>query len=511
MKILAKTCKSITVELENTSSAYYAPEKFDVVLNGKTLRKESRNVFSVFGLAAEKSYVLEARGESVKFELPPEYALINVLSFGAKGDGKSDDTAVFCAAVACAPKGAVIYVPQGVYFIKPVFLKSDICIYLEEGATISADADRSHYPILPAVLTARDEELNLGTWQGEEADCFASVFTAYGQKNISVVGEGVINCNAQNGDWYINHRVKRGAWRPRGMFFNCCENVLIQGITVKNTPSWSIHPYFCKNVKLYDLSLENPPHMPTTDGIDPDCCDGVEIAGVNISVGDDCVAVKSGTYPFAKKYGTPCRNIVIRNCLMREGHGGVVFGSELSGGIENVSVTKCIFDGTDRGFRIKTRRGRGRIGKCDGVSFSDIKMKNVKVPFVINMYYNMGDENGHTKYVWTTEKLPVDELTPQVGSFTFTNTECTGVEYCAGAFYGLPESPIKNVTLKNVSFSYNNDCEAGFPDMREKNVAVKNLGLDFNFVESVNLENVTFKGQSGEEILSFGVGEIEKK
>ncbi len=509
MKILCLTYKSVTLELENNKTAYFAPAEFTVTLNGKAVKKTGKNVFSLFGLESGKGYTVEASGERAEFVLPAPYAEADVKLFGARGDGKHDDTDAFAAAINCMPAGSVVTVPAGIYAVGPLFLKSGITVYLEKGARLSFRTDREKYPVLSAVINCADGTLNFGTWQGEEADCFASPLYSYGQKNIAVIGEGEIDCNAADGDWYVNHRVKRGAWRPRGMFFNRCENVLVQGVTVKNTASWNIHPYFCKDVKLYGLSLQNPPEMPTTDGVDPDCCDGVEIIGADISVGDDCIAVKSCTLEAAEKYRTACKNITIRNCLMREGHGGVVFGSELSGGIENVLVERCIFDGTDRGFRIKTRRGRGRIGKCDGVNFSNVVMKNVKVPFVINMYYNMGDENGHTEYVWSTKKLPVDNRTPEVGSFCFKNVMCTGVEYAAGAFYGLPESPIKRVELERVSFTYNTDCEAGFPDMREKNEAVKNIGLDFRFTEGVRLKDVTFCGVSGEKVLTECVGETE--
>ncbi|MDE6612957.1 MAG: glycoside hydrolase family 28 protein, partial [Clostridia bacterium] len=493
MKILALTARSATFELENSVSPFFNSGNFTVTLNGITLREERRNVFSVFYLEPDKSYVIEALNEALTFVTPPESAFLNVKSFGACGDGVNDETGAFTAAISCAGENSTIFVPPGTYLLRPLFLKSGVTLWLDKGATLFGDAVRNNYPVLPANVNGN----NFGTWQGEEADCFASLITAYKQNNISIIGEGVIDCNALAGDWYENHRIMRGAWRPRGIFLNRCKNVLIQGVTVKNTPSWNIHPYFCNNVKLYDLFLQNIPSMPTTDGIDPDCCDGVEIVGVKISVGDDCIAIKSGTIESAKKYKTPCKNIVIRNCFMCEGHGGVVFGSELSGGIENVNVSRCLFNGTDRGLRIKTRRGRGRIGKCDGVTFTDIIMQNVKVPFVINMYYNMGDENGHTEYVWTTEKLPVDERTPEIGGFIFKNMDCTGVEYSAGAFYGLPEAPIKSVKFENVSFTYKENADEGFPDMREKNIEVKKQGLDLHYVETVILKNVKFIGQEG--------------
>lgn len=263
MKILALTPVSVTVELENTLSPYFSPDKFVVKLNGKTIREETKNVFSVFCLNGGVDYELEARGERVNFRLPREYVAVSVHSFGAKGDGKHDDTGAFQAAINCLPEGYYLYVPAGIYPVRPLFLKSGVCIFLERGATLFGNPDRGNYPVLPGLVSySREVEpkpgrggdrygLNLGTWQGEEDSCYASLITAYGQKNISVIGEGTVDCNALAGDWYENHRVKRGAWRPRGMFFNRCENVLVQGITVKNTPSWNIHPYFCKRVKLY--------------------------------------------------------------------------------------------------------------------------------------------------------------------------------------------------------------------------------------------------------------------
>lgn len=507
MKILAVTPRSVTAELENTRSPYFSGGEFEIILNGNPVKKERRNVFSLFSLEHDSEYRIEANGETAVFKTAEETGFYDVRRFNAYGDGSHDDTPAFTAAIHCLPYGATLYVSAGVYNVKQLFLKSGITLYLGKGAVLKGAAVRSDYPVLPACI----DGANLGTWQGEEADCFASLITAVNCENVNIIGEGVIDCNALAGDWYVNHRVKRGAWRPRGVFLNGCKNVILQGLTVKNTPSWNIHPYFCKNVKIYDCLLKNPPSMPTTDGIDPDCCDGVDIAGVDISVGDDCVALKSGSFEFAKKRKTPCKNVCVRNCLMREGHGGVVLGSELSGGIENVTVSKCIFEGTDRGLRIKTRRGRGSFGKCGDVVFSDIIMKDVKVPFVINAYYNMGDENGHTEYVWTTEKLPVDERTPKIGAFGFINMKCTGVEYGAGSFYGLPESPVESVLLKNVAFVYNPDAEAGYPDMKEKNTAVRKQGLDFCFVKSVTLDGVSFDGQDGEEVILNGVESFIKK
>jgi polygalacturonase len=510
MKLLVVTSRSATFE-RNGSSPYYSAEESAVYLNGDEVRKEKRNVFSLFNLQPDTKYEVSVDGKTLKFSTDKESALFDVKQFNAYGDGVHDDTSAFSAAIACLPAGGTLYVPAGKYFLTPIFLKSDMTLWLDKNATLVGNPERSAYPTLQGLIPSADGDINLGTWQGEEVTCFASLITAYNCKNVKVIGEGVVDCNALSGDWYKNHRVMRVAWRPRGVFLNRCKDVLLQGITVKDTPSWNIHPYFSKDVKLYDLTLINTPEMPTTDGIDPDTCDGVEIVGVNISVGDDCIAIKSGTIEQAKKYKLACKNVEVRNCLMQAGHGGVVFGSEQSGGIENVKVTKCLFDGTDRGLRIKTRRGRGRIGITDNIVFDDILMQNVKVPFVVNMYYNMGDETGHTEYVYTTEKLPVDERTPKIGNFTFKNMTCTGVGYSAGAFYGLPEAPIEGVCFENVRFTYNKQSEAGFPDMKEINTKVKNQGLYFQFVENVKLKNVIIDNPDGDGVILDGVDNFEEK
>ncbi len=508
MKILSLTSRSICLERQG-SSPYFSQEEFDIYLNGELLRRENRNVFSVFDLAPGREYTINAGDETVVFYTGQESFCLNVRHFRALGDGVHDDTAAFQAAIACCPAGGTVYVPAGKYFLKPLFLKSEMTLYLAQGAVLLGHPDRQVYPILPGILRSGDEEMNLGTWQGEEVSCFASLLTAVNCHDVAVIGQGSIDCGGRDGDWYQDHRTMRIAWRPRGVFFNRCKNVLLQGVTVGNTPSWNIHPYFCEDVKLLDLKLYNDAHMPTTDGIDPDTCENVQIIGVDISVGDDCIAIKSGTIEQAKKYRKPCRNVTIRNCRMCAGHGGVVLGSELSGGIENVTVERCLFVGTDRGLRIKTRRGRGRYGLTGNITFRDIRMEGVKVPFVVNMYYNMGDNTGHTEYVWTTQKLPVDERTPLIGAFRFENMVCTHVGYCAGAFYGLPEAPIEAISFKNVSFSYDPESEAGFPDMKEINEKVKNQGLYFQFVEKVALEDVAIHGCIGDKVICEGVGSLE--
>lgn len=157
---------------------------------------------------------------------------------------------------------------------------------------------------------------------------------------------------------------------------------------VHNSPNWTIHPVRCENVTIDNLTIVNPFDSPNTDGIDPESCRNVRITGCHIDVGDDCIAVKAGTEDALED--VPCENIAITGCTMVHGHGGVVLGSEMSGGIRRVSITGCVFDGTDRGIRIKSRRGRG--GAVEDVSVTGIVMNDVLCPLVINLMYFCGKD-----------------------------------------------------------------------------------------------------------------------
>ncbi len=510
-EILTKTSRSISIELLN-NFAYYNDKEFDVYLNGKLYYENIKtNVVSIYDLNPNTKYELKINDYEIDFVTDYESFVLNVKDFRAIGDGITDDTLAIQTAIMCASKNSTIYIPKGTYLIRPIFLKSDITLYLEKDALIVGDYNRDHYPVLPGIIKGSDGELNLGTWEGDEVECFASTITGINVSNVKIVGEGAIDCQSTLGDWYTNHRVKRIAWRPFGVYFNRCNNILMQGISVRNTPSWNIHPYFSNDLTFIDLKLENPHHMPTTDGLDPDCCSDVKIIGLYISVGDDCIAIKSGQIDLAKKHLTPSKDIEIRNCLMEHGHGGVVFGSESSAGILNVNVTRCIFHKTDRGLRIKTRRGRGRYGIIDNVNFDNIIMDHVDTPFVVNMYYNMGPVGGHEEYAWTKEKLPVDERTPYIGHFHFKNMKCINVTLAAGMFLGLPEEPIKGITLENISFEYDINATAGFPVMVEHKTEVLRHGLDFSNVDNVKIINVSFKDVLTQEIICENVLNLTKE
>lgn len=487
--------RSVTLELEN-DLPYYNDELYNVYVNDELYIEEGQvNIISIYDLLPNTNYKVDIKTKSlttsIEFTTKEEYVTLNVKRFGAKGDGISDDTPFIQTCINACPKNGRVYIPKGTYSVLPLFLKSNITIELAQDAHLIGNIDRTKYPILPGMtlLTDESDDYNLGSWEGNPLDCFASIITGIEVENVNIIGKGIIDGNAQNGDWWKDVRTKRIAWRPRGVFLVRCKNITFEGVTVCNTPSWNLHPYFSSNIRFIDMKLISPKDSPNTDGCDPESCDNVDIIGVHFSVGDDCIAIKSGKIYMGRKYKKPSSNFNIRNCSMNFGHGAVVLGSEMAGGIKNINVSKCIFNETDRGLRIKTRRGRGKDAIIDGILFENIKMINVLTPLVINMFY-FCDPDGKTEYVWSKEKLPVDDRTPYLGDFHFKNIDCTNVNVAAGAFYGLPEMPINKITIENVNFKYALNPKAGVPAMMTGLDAMSNRGLIFNNVNEVVLNNV---------------------
>lgn len=512
--VIFLSSRSLTIELDNKD--IYCTNNYSLFVNDVLYADGNNNVISIYDLMPNTEYKLTLKNadevieKTIKTEY--EYVSLNVKKFGAKGDGTTLDTAFIQGCIMACPDNGRVYFPKGEYYTGPLFLKSNITIELAEGAHLIGDIDRTHYPILPGVTFTSDEsdEYNLGSWEGNPLDCFASIITGINVSNVKIIGKGIIDGNAQNSDWWVDVRTRRIAWRPRGLFLNHCENISLQGVTVTNTPSWNLHPYFSNNLKFIDLKLINPKNSPNTDGCDPESCNNVDIIGVYFSVGDDCIAIKSGKIYMGRKYKLPSSNFNIRNCSMNFGHGAIVLGSEMSGGIKNITVSQCLFNQTDRGLRIKTRRGRGKDAVIDGIVFENIKMTEVLTPLVVNMFYYC-DPDGHTEYVYSKEKLPVDDRTPYLGKFTFKDIDCSDVNVAAGTFYGLPEQPIESIDIENVSFKYAENPVSGRPAMMDGLDPMSGKGLIFDYVNKVNIVNVTFEGLKEKEVETFDVGSISRK
>lgn len=489
---------SVTFEILN-DEIYSTKEPFGIYLNNNYVRSENKNVFSIFNLIPDTKYTLELDYNNTKitqeFITKKESVAINVRNFGAKGDGITNDTSAIQLAIYCCPKEGRVILDAGTYLVSSIFLKDDITIELKKDATLKCTTDRTKIPYLPrAVDLNNGAELLLGTWEGEKNDMFASVIFGLKVQNCNVIGEGTIDGDAQNGDWWIHHHDLRIAWRPRNVFLNQCNNIVLQGITTQNSAAWNVHPFFSNNCKFLNLNINSRKDSPNTDGLNPESCNGVDILGVNFSVGDDCIAIKSGKIEMGMKYKTPSSNITIRNCYMHDGHGGVVLGSEIGAGVKDLNVSKCFFKCTDRGLRIKTRRGRGKYSILDGITFDQIKMEGVLTPLVINSFYFCDPIDGKSEYVWSKEKLPVDDRTPYLGTFHFKDIYCTDCEVCAGFFYGLPEMPIKEVYLENVSISFKEDAKEGTPAMMSYLEPMKKENFYFNNIDRVIINNVKVIG-----------------
>lgn len=476
----------------------------------------SRVITPVYGLEPDTSYeaVLflgETEAARLSFSTKEESVTLNVKDFGAAGDGVKDDTlAIQSAIMACPPKGRVL-IPAGTYSFVCLFLKDSIDIELAEGAELSAVTDRTRFPYYPGMVERTDGQgqLNLGTWEGDPQTMFCGLITGTSVKHVNIYGKGTLNGNTSHDNWWHDCKKMVIAWRPRAVFLNHCEDISLVGITVKNSPSWTLHPYFSNHLRFLALNVLNPKDSHNTDGLDPESCNDVEIAGVHFSVGDDCIAVKSGKIYMGKTYKTPCENVMIRQCSMNDGHGSVVIGSEIGAGVKNLTIKDCCFKDTDRGLRIKTRRGRGKDSVVDQVTFENIRMDGVLTPFVVNCFY-FCDPDGKTEYVQTRKALPVDERTPEIRELVFKNIDAKNAHYAAVCAYGLPEQKIGRLSFENISVSYAKDVEPQTPAMMCDLPPMAKAGIFVRNVRELELKNVRIEGCIGNEIDAEGVDRIQK-
>lgn len=497
------TARSATIEIAD-GGKYFAKKNYELYINGEYYGTTENTITGLYGLSPDTEYTVEVRdGETVagnvSFKTDHEFVTLNVKQFGAKGDGIQDDTHFIQAAIMACPPESRVLIPAGTYRITSLFLKSNLRLELEKGAELVADTDRNRFPIFPPATPSFDEkdEYHLGTWEGNPLPMFSGIICGVGVENVVLYGEGIINGNASRENWWNNPKVMNIAFRPRLFFLAHSKNVTLQGVTFMNSPSWTLHPFFSDDLRFIGVTVKNPSDSPNTDGLDPESCKNVEILGVRFSLGDDCIAVKAGKIYMGKKYKRPCENLHVRQCLMENGHGAVTVGSEMAGGVINMMVEDCFFRHTDRGLRIKTRRGRGEDAILDGITFRNLTLDHVMTPLVINSFY-FCDPDGKTEYVQSREVYPVDDRTPVIKKLAFENMECTNCHVAAAYFDGLPEAKIEEILMKNVSVTYAEDPKCDVPAMTEGVEKSSKRGLFARNIASLKLENVSIEGQSGE-------------
>jgi polygalacturonase len=297
-----------------------------------------------------------------------------VTQFGAVGDGATDCTQAFAAAIAACNRagGGHVIVPAGQFFTGAIHLLSDVDLHLESGSTILFSQDPNAY--LPVVFTR---------WQGIELMNYSPPIYSYGQRNIAITGSGTLNGQADASHWWnwknletpdftaleamadagvpVSQRVfGAGHYLPPQMIQPfLTDTVLIQGVTIINSPFWHLNPNLCSNVTVEGVTVNSS--GPNTDGCDPESCDRVLIDGVTFNCGDDCIAIKSGRDSDGRRVGVPSTNLVVQNCTFASGHGGITLGSEMTGGVQNVYGRDLAMNSPDlqSGHRIKTNTLRG--------------------------------------------------------------------------------------------------------------------------------------------------------
>ncbi len=423
----------------------------------------------------------------------------NIKELGADTNGKNSCTEIINSAIIKAAKegGGTIYFPAGKYLTAAIKMSDNITLHLESGAELFFSDNFEEY--LPFVKIR---------YEGVFMKSFCPLIYANNCNNITIEGAGTLNGNGQQ--WWDSfnlyraekkqfgevqnpnklHSLWRGEnknflteenyqlnygqafYRPPFIQFIECNNINISGITVKNSPFWTINPVGCNDVMIHNIRVFNPEEGPNTDGINPSSCKNVRISDCYISVGDDCITIKSGKNKDGREYGKPCENITINNCIMLAGHGGVVIGSEMSGGVKNVTISNCVFNGTDNGIRLKSSRGRG--GTVEAIRVSNIVMQNIKKQaFIFNLYYDK-----------KSTQEAVSERTPIFTNIHLSNISGKEVE-SFGYISGIEEMPVSNLSFSDINLQ----SRKGFSINMAENIDFHNVEISSSEGPSLEIKN----------------------
>ncbi len=378
----------------------------------------------------------------------------DITKYGAIADGKTLCTKAFVRAIEACSKagGGRVVVPKGEFLTGAIHLKSNINLHVSEGAVLKFSTNPTDY--LPVVLCG---------WEGSYCMNYSPLIYAYGQKNIAVTGKGIIDGQASDENWWkwktlsgdkesrprllklndekvpFKKRIFGAGYylRPTMIEFYSCKNILIEGVTLKDSPFWFLHPILSTNITIEGVKTNSI--GPNTDGCDPESCSFVLIKNCVLSDGDDCIAIKSGRNNDGREINVPSSNILIKDCTMKDGHGGVSIGSEVSGGCSNVYVEDCEMNSPalDRMLRIKSNAKRGGVVK-------NIFVRNIKVGQVagaiveLNMNYDPKEARGFSFY-------------PVMKNIFIENVKSQKSKY-ALFIEGLADSKIKDVYITNCKF-----------------------------------------------------------
>jgi len=399
----------------------------------------------------------------------------DVTKYGAVGDGAKDCTGPFRDAIAAchAAGGGRVVVPEGSFLTGAIRLKSGVNLHLDvPGSVIRFSRDPRQY--LPVVFTR---------WEGVELMNYSALIYALDERNIAVTGTGTLDGQADAEHWWPwkgtkdpagpNQNAARarliemgargvpvadrvfgdgGNLRPNFIQPYRCQNVLIDGVKIRNSPMWEIHPVLCANVIVRGVDIQS--HGPNNDGCDPESCNNVLIERCSFDTGDDCIALKSGRNEDGRRVNVPVENVIVRDCVMKDGHGGVVIGSEISGGARNIFAERCRMDSPqlDRALRIKSNSVRG--GTVEHVYMRDVTIGQVAEAVVtVNFFYEEGDAGKFPPIVRDVELRNVTSRKSQYGLL----------------LRGYPHDPVTDVRVVDCTFD-----DVAKPDVLE---AVKDIVL----------------------------------
>ncbi len=423
---------------------------------------------------------------------PPNFPKRNfsILKYGAKAGGAFDNRAAINRAIDACSKagGGRVVVPAGVFLTGAIRLKSNVDLHVSKGATLKFSTDPNAY--MPVVHTR---------WEGMELMHLSPLIYAYGQTNIAITGTGTLDGQGKSFFWKWHGNPRYGGnpdvlsqrpararlyemmdknvpvaervfgpdhyLRPQFIQPYKCRNVLIEDVTIIDSPMWEVHPVLCENVTVRRIHVAS--HGPNNDGCNPESCKDVLIDNCFFDTGDDCIAIKSGRNNDGRRINVPTENIIVRNCTMKDGHGGITVGSEISGGVRNLFAHDCRLDSADLWTALRVKNNASRGGKLENFYFRNITVGQVSRAVVeIDFNYEEGAKGDHI---------------PVMRNYVVEGLKCAAGNRAVD-LQGLDNAPIYDVTIRNATFG-----------------SVKNRSVIKN-VKGMKLENVTIAGNKVESL-----------
>jgi len=491
--------------------------------------------------------------DNIEFDMPvviepefPDYS-VSIKDFGAVGDGQTLNTEAITKAInSVAEKGGGrVIIPRGVWLTGPIVLKNNIDLHAQAGALVLFSTDKDLYPLIESYYEGREDVRCQSPISGRDLENIAftgeGIYDGSGQvwrhvkrkKMTTNQWEKLLNSggvtNEKGTIWYtsegqkkayelknkgelVNYRTieecrdMKDYYRPVMLSLINCNKILLDGPVFQNSPNWCLHPLMSENITVRNIDVRNPWFSQNGDGIDIESSKNVLVYDNTFDVGDDAICIKSGKDKSGRDRGMPSENIVVKNNVVYHGHGGIVVGSEMSGGIRNLHVSNCTFIGTDVGIRFKSKRGRG--GLVENIFISNIDMTNILTNAIsFNLYYGgksvvdmIADKDQENVM---EELLPVSEETPKFRNISIKNITCRGAHQ---AIYlrGLPEMNLQNIYLENINMTAKN----GFTGIDVDGVKVLGLKLESDQSPSIALHNGKNIEIEGLEIINGSEGDI---